>query len=37
MNADVITILAIMVVYLSVILGLGLYSSRFARPTMEDL
>lgn len=36
MNADVITILAIMVVYLSVILGLGLYSSRFARPTMED-
>ncbi|MCG8643138.1 MAG: sodium:solute symporter family protein [Desulfobacterales bacterium] len=36
MSNDVITILTIMVVYLLIILGLGLYSFRFSRPTMED-
>lgn len=36
MSNDVITILTIMAVYLLIILGLGLYSFRFSRPTMED-
>ena len=36
MSSDVITILAIMVVYLILVLGLGIYSFRFSRPTMED-
>lgn len=36
MGGDVFTVLSIMVVYLAVVLALGVYSYRFARPTMED-
>ena len=36
MSGDVITVLLIMVAYLALVLALGLYSYKFARPTMED-